>query len=43
MRTFRFEEVNRIPEELYLYSFNEEGERAQSYFSSIEEAYNDIG
>lgn len=28
MRTFRFEEVNRMPEELYLYSFNEEGERA---------------
>ena len=28
-------------EELYLYSFNEEGERAQSYFSSIEEALKD--
>lgn len=30
-----------MPEELYLYSFNEEGERAQSYFSSIEEALED--
>ena len=38
---FRFEEVNRMPEELYLYSFNEEGERAQFYFSSIEEALED--
>ena len=30
-----------MPEELYLYSFNEEGERAQFYFSSIEEALED--
>ena len=30
-----------MSEELYLYSFNEEGERAQSYFSSIEEALED--
>ena len=28
-------------EELYLYSFNKEGERAQSYFSSVEEALED--
>ena len=41
MMIYRFEEVNRMPEELYLYSFNEEGERAQSYFSSIEEALED--
>lgn len=30
-----------MTEELYLYSFNEEGERAQFYFSSIEEALED--
>ena len=30
-----------MPEELYLYSFNEEGERAQYYFSSVEEALED--
>ena len=41
MMIFRFEDVNRMPEELYLYSFNEEGERAQSYFFSIEEALED--
>ena len=38
---FHFEEVNRMPEKLYLYSFDEEGERAQFYFSSIEEALED--
>ncbi len=30
-----------MPEELYLYSFNGEGERAQFYFSSIEKALED--
>ena len=30
-----------MSEELYLYSFDEEGERAQSYFSSLEEALED--
>ena len=30
-----------MSEELYLYSFNEEGERARSYFSSIDEALED--
>ena len=41
MRTSSGKEVDGMPEKLYLYSFDEEGERAQFYFSSIEEALED--
>nr|DAF15198.1 MAG TPA: hypothetical protein [Bacteriophage sp.] len=41
MRTSSGKEVNRMPKGRYLYSFDEEGDHPQFYFSSVDEALED--